>query len=148
MKPLFTPLEEFEEFLTKYGQTKIKTLIKFIPDFQKKFKMLESLSLDITPDAAVKFMDFDDLQPKFYKELLQSGLLIEFDWQDWEEGGEILEGLREFQSTNPIKIFKIFTLIVRKDQKENGYFERMLKNRTILSYLMKLESLMPLHHSH
>jgi len=142
MKPVFTPLNEYDGFLINEGRSKCGSLLSYISEMQQEFGRLDNLGLDLTPDAAFKFLNLDQLQSSFYKELLQSGLLIDFHWEEWEEGMEVLQGIRQFQSYNPLKIFKIFTLIVRKDQLESGYFAQMLKNRTFLTYLLRLETLM------
>ena len=141
MKPVFTSLDDFDNFLSQIGQGEVDKVLAFMPAIEGEFEKIEkTLKVSLTNEAALQFMDFENLKPELHKLLLHSGLMVDFDWEEWQEGEEILKGIRDFHSQSPLKIFKLLTLIIRYDQKENGYFDLCLKNRMILNLLLKLKA--------
>jgi hypothetical protein len=141
MKPVYTPVTEFPEFLEKLDQTTLTSLFAFMPLMEKEFdRVKKALKNPLTPEAAMKFLDFDDIAPDLYKKLSQSGLLVDYEWEDWVEGQETLNGIRILPRLNAIKICKLLTLIIRNDQIKSGYFEEKLKQGVILDLLKKLNS--------
>ncbi|WP_194774428.1 DUF6508 domain-containing protein [Pararhodonellum marinum] len=140
MKPVYTPITQLPEFLEQQEKETFTSLFDFIPLMEKEFARVNKiLKTPLTKEAAMKFLDFEDTKQELFKALCQSGLLVDFEWEHWVEGHEILSGIRSFPRLNAIKICKLLTLIVRNDQIKSGFFEAKLKQGTVLDLLKQLQ---------
>jgi hypothetical protein len=140
MKPVFTPLEQIESFLnSESGKRAITSLLRFIPEMEKEFERVKkAIPFELTEEAKQKYIDLENINFDLKKHIYESGVLVSFDWENWLEGKEILEGIRPLTKTNKIKACKLLTLIVKKDSNEYGYFDYQLKKCTILSLINNL----------
>jgi hypothetical protein len=141
MKPQFTPLDQIESYIeSESGKKAIQNLSKYIPAMEKEFQRIKkAIPFDLTEEALLKYVDFDELRPKLQIDINTSGLLVNFDWSNWMEGIEILEGIRKPKQINPIKVCKLMTLIVKRDASQSGYFEKELKKGTFVVLLNNLQ---------
>jgi hypothetical protein len=134
MKTVFTPLGQFEEFLQgDMGKKSIFGLSYYIREMEKEFERVrKAIPFELTEEAKQKYIDFDHINIDFKKFISESGLLVSFDWENWLEGNEVLEGVRPMSKLNQVKVFKMLTLIFKKDVDDHGYFDHHLKNGNIL----------------
>jgi hypothetical protein len=63
-------------------------------------------------------MDFDVLGQNLKKHLLYSGLLIDFQWEEWNEGLEIVKSFKEVPKFNHLKILKLLSVIMYQEKKQ------------------------------
>lgn len=140
MKPLFTPLEEIGNFLEgEKGQHAILGLYPFVREIEGQIeKIKKAVPVHLTEGTLQKYLDMDGIKTELKRYISESGLLVGYNWEDWMEGKEILDGVRPFAKINKIKACKMMTLILKKDESEFGYFEYHLKKGTILDLLKKL----------
>ncbi|MCL6259543.1 DUF6508 domain-containing protein [Aquiflexum sp. TKW24L] len=140
MKPQFTPLDQIESFIeSEAGKKAINGLSKYIPEMEKEFQRIKkAIPFELTEEALLKYVDFDSLRPKMQIEINTSGLLVNFDWTNWMEGIEVLDGIRKPKRINPIKVCKLMTIIVKRDASQSGYFEKEMKKGTFVLLLNNL----------
>jgi hypothetical protein len=140
MKPVFTPLEQIESFLqSESGKRALAGLIRFIPEMEKEFERVKkAIRLALTEEAKQKYIDLENINSELRKHVYESGVLVSFDWENWLEGKEILEGIRPLPKNNKIKVCKLLTLIVKMDSNAYGYFDYQLRKGTILSLMNNL----------
>lgn len=141
MKPKFTPLDQIESYIESGpGKKAIQDLLKYIPEMEAEFQRIrKAIPFELTEGALLKYVDFDQLRSKLQIDINTSGLLVNFDWANWMEGIEILEGIRKPNQINPIKVCKLMTLIVKIDTSQSGYFEKELKKGTFVVLLKNLK---------
>jgi hypothetical protein len=140
MKPVFTPLEQIESFLqSESGKRALSGLNRFIPEMEKEFERVKkAIPIELTEEAKQKYIDLENINSELRKHVYESGVLVSFDWENWLEGKEILDGIRPLTKTNKIKACKLLTLIVKKDSNEYDYFNYQLRKGTILSLMNNL----------
>ena len=140
MKPRFTSLDTIESYLkSEAGKKAIRDLSKYLPEMESEFQRInKAVPFELTEEALLKYVDFDDLGPKLQIEINVSGLLVEFDPKSWIEGLELLEGIRKQQKVNSIKVCKLMTLIIKRNVQESGYFDKELKKGTFVWLLKNL----------
>jgi hypothetical protein len=86
----------------------------------------------------MKFIDLDNITTDLKKHLLESGLMVDFDGEDWMEGQEMLEGIRPLRKISAVKACKLLSMIMKKDGSDFGYYEQHLKKGTLLKILKTL----------
>ena len=140
MKQVFTPLEQIDSFLEDaLGKKALKGLTRFIPEMEKEFERVKrAVPFALTEEAKQKYIDFENINAELKKYILESGLLVAFDCENWLEGKEILEGIRPLSQTSSIKVCKMLTLIVTRDTSDFGFFNYQLRKGTLLSLLKNL----------
>lgn len=140
MKPRFTPLDSIESYLiSENGKKAIHSLSKYIPEMELEFHRIKNaIPFDLTEEALMKYVDFDELKSKLQVDINISGLLVDFDPVTWIEGLELLEGIRKHQAVNHIKVCKLMTIIIKKNAQESGYFDKELKKGTFVWLLKNL----------
>ncbi|SMD43345.1 hypothetical protein SAMN00777080_1935 [Aquiflexum balticum DSM 16537] len=140
MKPRFTPLIEIETYLkSETGKKAIFSLSKYIPEMESEFQRIKkAIHFDLTEEALLKYVDFDELRPNLQIDINISGLLVDFDPLTWIEGLELLDGIRKHQAVNQIKVCKLMTVIIKRDAQESGYFDKELKKGTFVWLLKNL----------
>lgn len=142
MKPRFTTLNEIETYLkSEPGKKAIHSLTKYIPEMESEFQRIKkAIPFELTEEALLKYVDFDELRSKLRIDINISGLLVDFDPATWIEGLELLEGIRKQQFLNQIKVCKLMTAIIKRDAQESGYFDKELKKGTFVWLLNNLDS--------
>jgi hypothetical protein len=140
MKPLFTPLDSIESYLqSENGKKAIRNLSKYLPEMQLEFlRIKKAIPFELTEEALLKYVDFDELRPKLQIDINISGLLVDFDPESWIEGLELLDGIRKQQAINNIKVCKLMTIINKRNIQESGYFDKELKKGTFVWLLENL----------
>jgi hypothetical protein len=140
MKPRFTPLNEIESYLkSETGKKAIYSLSKYISEMELEFlRIKKAIPFELTEEALLKYVDFDELRPKLQIDINISGLLVDFDPATWIEGLELLDGIRKHQAVNHIKVCKLMTVIIKRDAQESGYFDKELKKGTFVWLLKNL----------
>jgi hypothetical protein len=137
MKPVHTPIAEYETFLeSEKGKQALLTLKSFPTKIRAEFTRVEkSLPVKLSDQARKSYMDFDMLGQDLKKHLLYSGLLIDFQWEEWNEGLEIVQGIRKIPNINPIKILKLLSVIMYQEKNSSGFLDDTLKNGLVLELL-------------
>lgn len=137
MKPVIHPLDQIESFLeSDLGQRAISGLSRFIPEMEKEFdRVKKALPFELTEEAKQKYIDLEHINTDLRKYINECGVLVAFDWENWLEGKEILDGIRSLSKINKIKVCKLLTLIIKRDQNDYGYFDYQLRKGTILTLL-------------
>jgi hypothetical protein len=140
MKPRFTPLNTIEFYLkSETGKKAIHSLSKYIPEMESEFQRIKkAIPFELTEEALLKYVDFDELKSKLQIDINISGLLVDFDPESWIEGLELLDGIRKHQVINDIKVCKLMTIIIKRDSLESGYFDKELKKGTFVWLLKNL----------
>lgn len=140
MKPQFTPLDSFESFLkSENGKKAILSLSKYVQEMELEFQRIKkAIPFELTEEALLKYVDFDELSPKLQIDINISGLLVDFDPGSWIEGLELLDGIRKQQAVNNIKVCKLMTIIIKRNAQESGYFDKELKKGTFVWLLKNL----------
>lgn len=140
MKPRFTPLNEIETYLkSATGKNAIYSLSKYIPEMESEFQRIKkAIPFELTEEAMLKYVDFDELRSNLQIDINISGLLVDFDPVTWIEGLELLEGIRKHQAVNHIKVCKLMTVIIKRDAQESGFFNKELKKGTFVWLLKNL----------
>lgn len=140
MKPRFTPLNEIETYLkSETGKSAIYSLSKYIPEMESEFQRIKkAIPFELTEEAMLKYVDFDELRSNLQIDINISGLLVDFDPATWIEGLELLEGIRKHKAVNHIKVCKLMTVIIKRDAQESGYFNKELKKGTFVWLLKNL----------
>ena len=83
-------------------------------------------------------MDFDIVGQELKKHLMYSGLLIEFAWEEWTEGLEIVQGIRKIPDISHFKILKLLSVIMYMEKANNGFLDDVIKNSMVLKMLKSL----------
>lgn len=137
MKVKYTPLNDIEQWLSSESSDGIINEMKYYHKrLDAAFQVLFDLPIKLTDDAMLQFLQLDGFESDFRKFLMTSGILPCFDWEDWTEGIELVNGERILGCINPVKALKLLYLIIKLDEQQNGKFERCLKNGKIL-FLME-----------
>jgi hypothetical protein len=137
MKPIHTPLEDYIAFLgSDKGNVAVEELKSFIPVIKGEFiKIEKSLPVKLSLAARKTYLDFEVLGMELKKHLLFSGLLIEYNWEEWAEGIEIATQIRKAPNLSPLKIFKLLSMIIYMDNKNSGFLDDALKSGLVLEML-------------
>jgi hypothetical protein len=137
MKPVHTPIAEYETFLeSEKGKQALLALKSFSTKIRAEFTRVEkSLPVKLSDQARKSYMDFDMLGQDLKKHLLYSGPLIDFQWEEWNEGLEIVQGIRKIPNINPIKILKLLSVIMYQEKNSSGFLDDTLKNGLVLELL-------------
>jgi hypothetical protein len=140
MKPRFTPLDTIESYLkSESGKKAVHTLSKYVPEMESEFlRIKKAIPFELTEEALLKYVDFDELRPKLQIDIYISGLLVDFDPESWIEGLELLDGIRKHHTINNIKVCKLMTIIIKRNNQESGYFDKELKKGTFIWLLKNL----------
>ncbi|WP_373522025.1 DUF6508 domain-containing protein [Aquiflexum sp.] len=140
MKPRFTPLDSMESYLkSENGKTATRRLSQYIPEMELEFQRIKkAIPFELTEEALLKYVDFDELRPKLQVDINISGILVDFDPVNWIEGLELLDGIRKHQDINNIKACKLITLIIKRNSQESGYFDKEIKKGTFVWLLKNL----------
>jgi hypothetical protein len=140
MKPRFTPLDTIESYLkSESGKKAVHRLSKYIPEMESEFlRIKKAIPFELTEEALLKYVDFDELRPKLQIDINISGLLVDFDPESWIEGLELLDGIRKHHPINGIKVCKLMTIIIKRNAQESGYFDKELKKGTFVWLLKNL----------
>ncbi|WP_373523554.1 DUF6508 domain-containing protein [Aquiflexum sp.] len=140
MKPVHTPIENFESFLgSEKGKNALATLKTFIPQMEEEIQRVKkALPVTLTEEARKRYMDFDIVGQELKKHLLYSGLLINFAWEEWTEGLEIVQGIRQIPDISPFKILKLLSVIMYMEKANNGFLDDAIKNGMLLKMLKGL----------
>jgi hypothetical protein len=137
MKPIHTPLEDFIAFLeSKEGNLATEKLKSFIPNVKREFIRIEnSVPVQLSNAARKNYLDFEVLGMELKKHLLFSGLLVEYNWEEWTEDVEIVSQIRKVLKLSHLKIFKLLSIIIYMDNKNSGVLDDALKSGLVLELL-------------
>lgn len=142
IKPVLTSLEEFDNFLSEpKGKDAVDGLSFYIGMMEKEFERVKkAFPLTLTDEAKQRFIDLEEIKTSLKRFILESGLMLDFDGEDWLEGKEMLEGIRPLEKVSPIKASKLLSMIMKKDVSDFGYYEKHLKKGNILIFLNSIYS--------
>ncbi|TVP46474.1 MAG: hypothetical protein EA341_13645 [Mongoliibacter sp.] len=133
MKIFFTPIDEIEDFLaSEEGENKLSELKEYYIRLDSIFQKLYDLPVKLTPEAMRTYLDFGHLDKELHSFLLTSGLLPVYDWENWLEGKEIIDGMKNSPSLNQVKAFKLLSLVVKLDIGEKGIYDNFLESGQML----------------
>ncbi|MGY6744273.1 MAG: DUF6508 domain-containing protein [Cecembia sp.] len=134
MHSVFTSLDSIASYLNgESGKKAIKDLGAYIKKIEQEMQRVKNaFPLTLTEESRMHFIDLDDIKTDLKKTLLASGLMVDYDGEEWIEGQEMLEGLRPMGKLSPIKACKLLSRIMIKDASDFGYYEQQLKNGTLL----------------
>lgn len=137
MKTVYTPIDNFESFLgSEKGIQALATLKTFIPPMEEEFERVKkAVPVTLTEEARKRYMDFDAVGQELKKHLLYSGLLIDFAWEEWTEGLEIVQGIRKIPDISPFKILKLLSVIMYMEKDNNGFLDDAIKSGMVLNLL-------------
>ncbi|WP_291777536.1 hypothetical protein [Cecembia sp.] len=140
IKPVLTSLEDFENYLSgSKGKEAVEGLFFYIEIIEKEFERVEkAFPLTLTDEAKQRFIDLEEIKIDLKRYILESGLMLDFEGEDWLEGKEMLEGIRPLGKVSPIKASKLLSMIMKKDVSDFGYYEQNLKKGTILIFLKSI----------
>ncbi|WP_194972660.1 DUF6508 domain-containing protein [Aquiflexum lacus] len=140
MKPVHTPIENFESYLgSEKGKNALSTLKTFISPMEEEFQRVKkAVPVTLTEEARKRYMDFDIVGQELKKHLMYSGLLIDFAWEEWTEGLEIVQGIRKIPDISPFKILKLLSVIMYMEKDNNGFLDDAIKNSMVLKMLKGL----------
>lgn len=134
MKICYTPLNALEVFLgSAEGRQVLDELAVFHERLEREFSKLTRLPVTVTEEAKLKYLDLEGVEYDLKRLLLSSGLLPCFEWKEWIEGIEIIEGYRQVLQASKIKSLKLLYVIMQLDLEQNGKFKRSLMNGLVLS---------------
>ncbi|WP_157370204.1 DUF6508 domain-containing protein [Aquiflexum balticum] len=137
---MHTPIENFESYLgSEKGKNALSTLRTFIPPMEEEFQRVKkAVPVTLTEEARKRYMDFDIVGQELKKHLMYSGLMIDFAWEEWTEGLEIVQGIRKMPDISPFKILKLLSVIMYMEKANNGFLDDSIKNGMVLKMLTGL----------
>lgn len=116
-----------------------QAVLNYIPLMQSQFIKAEKLiGMDLTDEATRQFYDFDDLKWALYKDLAFIGLVTDTKWADSAKLKEQLECPDLFDQLDYLTLCKLLAFSTRGTHFSDGYFERKIKNKTVLKLLIAI----------
>lgn len=137
MHSVFTSLDSIDAFLKgEDGRKAINGLGPYITKIEQEMLRVEkAFPLTLTKESRMRFIDLEDIKTDLKKIILSSGLMVDYDGEEWIEGQEMLEGIRPLGQLSPIKACKLLSMVMIKDASDYGYYEQQLKNGILLKIL-------------
>jgi hypothetical protein len=140
IKEMERSFENIDECLLSLEKDDWKRLFAFIPEIEqcKQFVVSGGIEIDkgdslsISPIVEAKVVwDFENL-------LIDLGLIIGFDWANWEEGKQIVsEG--KYQNLDTVTLMKVIIAIQRSNHFNDGALASRFQDGTILKILKQLK---------
>jgi len=113
-----------------------QTVLGYIPIMEAQFSKAEQLIvMDLTAEATSQYYDFDDVKWTLYKDLAFLGLVTDTQWIDTTALKEKLEYPDHFEQLDYLTLCKLMAISTGGTSFSDGYFERKIKNKTILKLL-------------
>lgn len=118
-----------------------QAVLSYIPQMEAQFDKAEQLVGGDLPDlAAEHFFDFEEIKWRLYKDLAFLGLVTDAVWHDHNQLKDLLEKPNDFISLDYLVLCKLLAISTFGSHFSDGYFERKIKNKTILKLLQALDS--------
>ncbi|KEO74193.1 DUF6508 domain-containing protein [Anditalea andensis] len=116
-----------------------ENVFRYIPIMEAHFQKSERLmELDCTEEASMHFFNIDDLKWDLYKELAFIGLVTDSSWPDASHLENMLENPSDFHELDYMSLCKMIAISTSGSHFSDGYFDRKIKNRTVLKLLQAL----------
>lgn len=115
----------------------INALLDYLPYFQDQNNQFHQV-IDNPPQ--LPYSDYSNTVNKFYHDLYQRNMIMDFDWTQWTGEGEKYIKNRELLATADITLIqKLFTMIIRSDRFCEGLLGEMIDEGFILDLLLRLK---------
>ncbi|HSJ66061.1 MAG TPA: DUF6508 domain-containing protein [Anditalea sp.] len=102
-------------------------------------KAEELLARDKKDEANEHYYNFDDLKWALYKDLAFLGLVTDTEWVNFLELQDMLENPDQFNELDYLTLCKVLAISTSGTHFSDGYFDRKIKNKTILKLLKSLD---------
>jgi len=114
-------------------------VLGYISLMEAQFEKAEKLiGMDLSDEATEQYFDFDDIKWSMYKDLAFLGLVTDTAWSDFGELQSKLEIPDQFGELDYLTLCKIMAVSTSGTHFSDGYFDRKIKNKTILRLLIAL----------
>jgi len=116
-----------------------QTVLSYIQIMEAQFSKAEQLiDMDLTAEATIQYYDFDDVKWAMYKDLAFLGLVTDTEWADAETLKDKLENPDQFYQMDYLTLCKLMAISTCGSCFSDGFFERKIKNKTILKLLQAI----------
>ena len=129
-------LEDLSGHLAQITQDQWETLFAMIPEIENTtyFGEIPFKNGVLYPAT------WPEIVNRFHEYVYEIGLVVDFDWPNWDEGKRILSGeVQELSKHSNITLCKLLTVIVRAERFVEGKLIANFENGTILNILRALE---------
>jgi len=114
-------------------------VLSYIASMEAQFEKAEKLiGMDLTDEATQQYYDFDDIKWSMYKDLAFLGLVTDTEWADFDDLHSKLEFPDQFDELDYLTLCKVMAISTSGTHFSDGYFDRKIKNKTILKLLIAL----------
>jgi len=114
-------------------------VLGYISLMEAQFDKAEKLiGMDLTDEATQHYYDFDDIKWAMYKDLAFLGLVTDTAWVDVMDLHTKLEYPDQFSELDYLTLCKLMAISTSGTHFSDGYFDRKIKNKTILKLLIAL----------
>lgn len=114
-------------------------VLGYIDLMEAQFSKAEKLiGMDLTDEATQQYYDFDDMKWAMYKDLAFLGLVTDTAWADFLDLQDKLEQPDHFNELDYLTLCKVMAISTSGTHFSDGYFDRKIKNKTILKLLKAL----------
>jgi hypothetical protein len=129
-------LEDLSDHLAEITQDQWKILFAMIPEIENTTYFGE-----ITfKDGIIYPATWPEIVNRFHEYVYEIGLVVDFDWPNWDEGKQILsEEITDLSEYSAVTICKLLTCIVRSDRFVEGNLIAYFEDGTILTILRALK---------
>ncbi|MBK9637728.1 MAG: hypothetical protein IPO63_07860 [Bacteroidetes bacterium] len=119
-------------------------LFSLLPEIEQttNFGEMEDIQY-LTPDVVfAPEIDNAEIVLQFIDVAYDLGLCISFDWQEWEEGMEILNNRAKvnFNKLDAVTLCKLITTIIRKDKYSEGTLVNLFNDGTVQRIIFALKN--------
>lgn len=115
-----------------------EVVLSYIPQMEAQFDKAEKLVGDSPEIATGHFFDFEDIKWKLYKDLAFLGLVTDIVWENHYQLKQLLEKPNQFVNLDYLDLCKLVAISTFGTHFSDGYFDRKIKNKTILKLLKAL----------
>jgi len=116
-----------------------RPVLDIIPVLELEFQRMETfVGGELSAEAAIRFYDFDDLSWKLFSELAYIGVVRDELFGEDVSAYQSQMDSGSFHEVGYLKICELLAFCTRQSAMDSGYFERKLKDKTILSLLQAL----------
>lgn len=130
-------LDEMKEHLYAVPNKYWAKLFSLIPLIEQ----VDSPKGWFTPDGFSLKQEAQSVMSLFYSLVYDMGLIINFDWMEWQEGRMLLESESiDYSALTSIQLCKLLTYIVRSDRFSEGFLIFCFKEGEITRTIKALET--------
>lgn len=136
-------LENLKTHIDTLSQSDWDKIFELIPKIEGQTQFGEDHFGEELPNGSIRFFHAWDSAPvvdETYFILSELNLVPIYDWSAWEEGHQFLHNKEtDFTTLDLISLFKLFTIMIRKDRFSDGYMVLCFESGAVLKIIKAIK---------